>query len=516
MAGPGPLGLPEPDTQVITAWAPGIYPHFPKAAYVCARRQGEGLESTFARVIEPYSADGPKNAMRAVEMLKTAKTSAGVIKLISSLNLVLYQAEKAGDRMTFTATVPIEGDYQVTVGHYLSYAYGTARLLVDGEAVGEPFKGTAGQVGPAKPEMLGQVHLTAGEHELALELVAPDGEAGRYWMGITFVALEPAEQAAEQRAAEPRIESAERLVPDAEGALGLRITGRDGVEDYVFSALDDAARTYDEGFVIAAPFARVRTDAEGRVLRANLIGGPRLTGRGVTIELQPGAWTATVVEVDEASREVMLDAELPDDGRLDGSAVYFSNPGYSRNTAYHVESITAADGRSRLRVRESSFILGKAVMEDDPIDPNTLGSLVPHDYARPMGRPVPPEMDFFHGKLRNAEGTAETTVRSVTYGQPLAISVESVDGFVPGEDVFYWDVRPGDQVLIHARATLTRIGDELHQLEANASARVSFASKNGGDVYQRIEGGQWKVSDDGLIPAEAVAAGPVEIRIGAR
>jgi len=517
------LGLPEPDTQVITAWAPGIYPRLPKAAYVCARRQGEGLQSVFASVIEPYSAEGPKNAIRAMDIIKTAKASSGTIKLVSSLNVVLFQAEKAGDRMTFTASVPAEGDYQVTLGHYLSPAYGAARLLIDGQRVGEQFRGTAGEVARAKPVSLGQVHLAAGEHALALELVEPDGEAGHYWMGITFVALDPAEQATERQPAAPRIEAAERLVPDAEGALGLRISGTDGIEDYVFSALDDARRTYDEGFVVAAPFARMRTDAQGQVLQANVIGGPRLTGRGLTIELQPSAWTATVVEVDEANREVVLDAVLPDDGRLTGAAVYFSNPEYSRNTAYHVDRISVADGRSRLRVRESSFILGKAVVEDDPIDAHTISSLVPHDYARPMGRPAPPEADFFAGKLlQSNDGAFETIVRQAIYAQPLQIKVDSAKGVVPGQELFYWDLRPGDRVLIQAHATLTRVGGEpgkhaqpmRYLLDANAAARLSFASKNGGDIYYRTNGGAWQVSDDGLIPAEAVASGGVEVRIG--
>jgi len=304
-------------------------------------------------------------------------------------------------------------------------------------------------------------------------------------------------------------------VPDVAGALGLRIAGADGVEDYVFSALDDAERSY-EGFIVAAPFARIRTDGEGQPVQANLVGGARLTGRGVTLELQPGAWTATVLEVDEPNREVVLDAALPDDGRLTGSPVYFSNPEYSRNTAYHVDRITVADGRSRLRVRESSFILGKAVVEADPPDANTITSLVPHDYARPMGSPPPPEADFFAGKLlRSDDGAFETTVRRVLYGQPLQIKADSAAGLVPGQELFYWDLRPGDRMLIHGRATLSRVGGRLHQLDATTAVRLSFASRNGGDLYYRSAGGQWQASVEGLVPAEAVAAGPVEVRVGA-
>ncbi len=45
----------EAGAEVITASAPGIYPHLPKLRYVLSRRKGEDLSSQFAAVIEPYS-----------------------------------------------------------------------------------------------------------------------------------------------------------------------------------------------------------------------------------------------------------------------------------------------------------------------------------------------------------------------------------------------------------------------------------------------------------------------------
>jgi len=478
------------------------------------RRRGEDLESAFASVIEPYSAPGFENAVRATDILNTAKASAGIIKLIDSIHVVLFQAERAGDRMTFPASVPSDGEYEVIVGHYESYAYGTARLLIDGKPVGESLTGTGPDIRPAEPKALGTVRLASGEHELALELVAPDGEAGRYWMGITFVALEPAGGSTRDRAARPRIRTAERLRPSGpDGTLGLRIVRADGAVDYVFSAPDDAERTYDEDFVVAALFARVRTDAEGSVLQANVVGGARLNARGLSLRLEPAAWTARVVEVDEANREVVLDSALPEDGRLRGSAVYFSSPAYSRNTAYHVDRITVEDGRSRLRVREATFILGKAVIDGDPLDAETLASLVPHDYAKARGGTPPPEVDFFRGKLlRNADGTAETTIRNLVYGQPLKIGVDSVKGFRAGDESFYHDLRPGDRALIHAWATLTRVGENLYQLEANTAVRLLFAGRDG-QVFYRIGGDEWHSAEDGLIPAEAVANATVDLRV---
>jgi hypothetical protein len=46
--------LPMPETKVVTCEAPGIYPNFPKSAYVLAHREGKNLESVFVSIIEPY------------------------------------------------------------------------------------------------------------------------------------------------------------------------------------------------------------------------------------------------------------------------------------------------------------------------------------------------------------------------------------------------------------------------------------------------------------------------------
>ena len=55
-----------PATEVITAVANGLYPHYPKARYVMARRSGENLESDFVAAIEPH---GGKPHIRIVERL---------------------------------------------------------------------------------------------------------------------------------------------------------------------------------------------------------------------------------------------------------------------------------------------------------------------------------------------------------------------------------------------------------------------------------------------------------------
>ncbi len=503
------IGLPEPGTELITARAPGIYPRLPRAAYVCARRSGDDLRSTYATILEPVERASRGYAVRATDILDGAQVSAGVTKYISGIDVALFKAEAAGDRMTFAASVPEAGDYVVTVGHYLSPGYGTARLLIDGRPVGEPFVGTAGESGPTPPKSLATVALTAGAHELALELTAPSAPDGTYWMGLTFVSFEPAGEAAREPV-QGRIVSAERLVPDREGGVGVRVIGRDGVEDRLLSALDAAPRDYGDGFAAAAQLARVRTDAKG-IAAANLLAGTELRMPQMTLRLPFAGWRATVVEVDQATREVVLKVEgaaLPTGDALRGAAVYFSNPTYSRNTAYHVDTISTDGERVRLRVRESSFLLGKAVLDGPPVDAHTLTSIVPHDYARTMARAGESgSVGFFAGKLlTTADGSAATTIRDVTYGQPQVIRVDSVEGFGDGDECWYHDVQPGDEAVIHAHASLTRTAPGIYRLAANAAVTIEAA----GTVTWRTAGGDWQATD-GAIPAQAD-----EVRIEAR
>ncbi|NUQ63861.1 MAG: heparinase II/III family protein, partial [Pirellulales bacterium] len=49
--------LPEPQTEIILADAPGLYPRSAGASYLLARRQGNDLASNFAAVMEPYAAE---------------------------------------------------------------------------------------------------------------------------------------------------------------------------------------------------------------------------------------------------------------------------------------------------------------------------------------------------------------------------------------------------------------------------------------------------------------------------
>jgi len=185
--------------------------------------------------------------------------------------------------------------------------------------------------------------------------------------------------------------------------------------------------------------------------------------------------------VDEAAHEVVIaltgGAAIPDGEALRGATLQFSNPGYSRNTAYHVDHITRAGNRVRIGVREATFLLGKAVVDGPPLDAQTLMTVVPHAYTQPVTRgAVTPDADFFAGKLlTTADGAASTTIRRIMSGQPATIVVDSTEGFTEGAECYYHDVQPGDTMTIHVTVSLQRSTDGAYVLRANAPVTLTAA-----------------------------------------
>ena len=103
--------LPEPGTELITAWAPGIYPNLPKARYVLARRKGaSGLESTFAAVYEPFARPPLQGVRDETELAENATCTAGEIKPIPASGVLLWKATGPNDEMRISLNVAKQRD----------------------------------------------------------------------------------------------------------------------------------------------------------------------------------------------------------------------------------------------------------------------------------------------------------------------------------------------------------------------------------------------------------------------
>jgi len=456
----------QPGTEVISARAPGIYPFYPKARYVVARRKAEGdqpLASAFASVVSAYSPRRYGEEWRAPDIAKVARAERGEVKPIDGMDILLYKGTAAGDTMTFERTVEKEGDYTIVLHPYNSPRYGSAQVLLDGKPLGPVIKGTAETTAPAREVELGSVRLTAGKHQFGLRIEASSSgdAAGNFWMGIQSLVFKTGEEVEQEKNAKVTcpVTGIERLPVTSSSVssqpLGLRVTLSNGATDYVFSSLDPAATLKWEKVSFTGAFARARVDAKGQLLQLDLTRSTRFEGFGRKFAAPAAEITGTVKDADFEKGVMVTSAKLPTDGSLTGRTIVFSNPAYSRNTCYHIRRVEQTPQGTRVEVEEQTFVLGRGEVEDDPAEGNTLSSLTPHEYFRAVNRTG--DSWFFKGKLIRAASGASTCVLSGTPGTvPLTLTVESSKGFHAGDKLAYCDVQPGDQFTIPTETSWQR------------------------------------------------------------
>jgi len=126
----------------------------------------------------------------------------------------------------------------------------------------------------------------------------------------------------------------------------------------------------------------------------------------------------------------------------EGRTVVFTNPAYTRTTAYRLERLEATKEGRALCLGETSFLLGRAKVLSVP-DECTL-IVTPHEYARSLNG----QSLFFNGKQGTNGVQATTRVVAIEFGVPMVLRVESSKGFRPGDPFLYLDLQPGDKFLI--------------------------------------------------------------------
>lgn len=244
-----------------------------------------------------------------------------------------------------------------------------------------------------------------------------------------------------------RVLSVERL-PLEPGAgevapVGVKITRRDGAVDYIFSADDETLRRAPDGITVAGRFVHARVKG-GKLEGLTLAGVKEFSGFGKALRPAPAVLAGKITAVDLDKNTVTVGAALPTDGSFDGAVIYFSNPLYTRNTAYRIVKVEEADSGSRIFLH-ATVGLGFGRVEA-VFDARTLTSSVPHEYANSVRRAN--GSGFFNGKrIRSASGTS-TRIISVRCGNPMTLTVENSAGFKPGEVFYYDDIQPGDSFAI--------------------------------------------------------------------
>ncbi len=102
---------------------------------------------------------------------------------------VLYHPSGQGGSLSLELPVDKAGAYALSV--YLTKApdYGIVQMKVDGKAVGAPFDGYDVGVTRSNKISLGTVELTAGNHEIAFEVVGKNDKSTGYLVGVDAVML---------------------------------------------------------------------------------------------------------------------------------------------------------------------------------------------------------------------------------------------------------------------------------------------------------------------------------------
>ncbi len=470
--------LPQEGTEVINAWAPGVYPHNPKAEHVIARRKtdGDSLKSTFVTIREPY---GPEpvaiGGTSAADLMSVVSTDDGVIKYLGSYGIVLFQAQEFGGAMHFDLETPAAGAYYLVLTPYMSPNYGAVQFSVDGKEIGEPLVLNNEAVKQGETQIMGPVELPAGRHRLTGTTVAATG--GQPWFSIKAINLtqQKPEQSATQAA--PFIKSVAKL-PAPDDATALAVHHVSGLVDRFFYSLAPDTKTSFEAVELDGAFAHLRTDTD-QIVEAHLV-GTALAAPGFRLQLAHGEYRGKIVRVDYEKNLVYVDTDLPTDGRLDYQTVAFTNPAYSRNTAYTIYGVRREGDLAMLDLGDQRILLGEGMLDEDPMTDTRLTSLIPHDYARGLTRRG---AGFFTGKLLvSADFKHQTQITHAQYGQPMTVDVLSSAGFAEGDRFYYLDLQAGDEFVIHNWAALSL--DETGKLQVTATD----------DVTVEIDGKQQKVS----------------------
>lgn len=453
--------LPEEGTEVINAWAPGLYPHNPRAEHVIARRisQDGPLTSTFVSIREPY---GPSpveiGGISGSELITRASTEDGAYRFLDSYGILLFQAEEFGGEMHLSLETPEAGDYYLLVAAFMSPNYGAVQALLNGEPLGEPFVTNNAALRDAPLQVLGPLALEAGEQRLTLRTVEHEG--GQPWLAIRTVHLVTEPPAQAQAEAVPFIDRVERI-PAPEGITALEVAHRSGTVDrFIYSPASDADAAAGE-LQLQGSFGHLQS--AGAEPRSARLVGRSLSVPGFSLELATASHSGEIVRIDYERNLVYVDAALPTDGRLQYETVAFSNPAYSRNTAYTIHDVRREGDLSVIDLGPQRILLGQGTLDQDPMLEDRITSLTQHDYARGL---TPGGGNFFAGKLlRSADGATSTNIRSTRFAQPMEFEVDSSAGFSEGDDFYYYDLQPGDSFVIRNWA--------VAQLDETGSVRIT-------------------------------------------
>ncbi|MBC7288184.1 MAG: hypothetical protein H5T86_09110, partial [Armatimonadetes bacterium] len=457
------------ETEILTAWAPGIRPRLPRSRYVILRRRGQApLASTYACVYEPWTDHRPVCGVTAASIYRSYPNAPGELLYIPGSALLLWKSSGPDAKLQIRLPVPRAGSYMLVIRHYRSPAYGTLSVSV-GRSQEHHIQGNAPQVGPAEPFQIGPIDLPAGEVALEMRVSEPS-PSGDYWFGFQQIDL------CTSGSQGPQVSSLSVITPEPDNPsrawpVAVRVD-RSGGADYLATCPPDAEGASDRDQPIRwSGLAFWRTSAkkpERLVLLAGFLELP-----GIRAELKPAFWRGRVSDVDYDKWQVTCESSVPADGRINGSLILFSNPNYSRNTAYLVRSVRSLSGGRHVIELSGEPTLGVLRVDNLVAAERRFESIIPHEYMRGLGRPTL----FFAGKRLDAGGEPLAHIVSADYGAPCLVTVDTAERLREGQLLYVRDIQPGDEFFIPGSAAIDLTAQAPRLLAANTDVALMLEGK---------------------------------------
>jgi len=138
---------------------------------------------------EPAPFDGL--AFEAREIPSRSDTGTRM-KPLDDLGSQFLGATKPGEAITFTLPEVKAGKYELLGEFILADSYGIVRVLLDGGAIGKPFDGYCpGVDAEGERVSFGEVELSAGRHEITVELTGKNAKSRGHFISVKRWLLRP-------------------------------------------------------------------------------------------------------------------------------------------------------------------------------------------------------------------------------------------------------------------------------------------------------------------------------------
>jgi len=243
-------------------------------------------------------------------------------------------------------------------------------------------------------------HWPTPTYVITRRQVASDSTLDTQFVSLVEPAAGPFSVAGIERAAMPSIRA--RGARDV-AAICVRLDA-DGA-DYLFESVDPsppAAYTFSNGEQIrfGGRFGVIRF-RKGKPVLLGLYGNGEIAAGDARLVVRGAEFHGRVTGVDPANGWVLTDAHLPEGKTLAGCVIQFSNPAYSRRSAFQIRNTAQVQGQTRIDLECASLVMARGLVGDAKAPPGVIPNMTPLDRERMVHRAF--RTLYFQGRRLKSE-----------------------------------------------------------------------------------------------------------------